>query len=117
MLTMPAVLCALCWFIASRNRKVWILFPLAALLTGFEATSLHAIGEAAMLRVDGDPSRIRTGWGFPQKSAVFRYSKPPIPTRIPTNRRRRLRSWYAPFDMAPQLYRTEAADEIVLALL
>jgi hypothetical protein len=48
MLTMPAALCAVCWFIAPRNRKVWILFPLAALLTGFEATSLHAIGEAAI---------------------------------------------------------------------
>jgi hypothetical protein len=40
----------------------------------------------------GDPSRIRTGRGFPQKSAVFRYSKPPIPTRIPTSPRRWLRT-------------------------
>jgi hypothetical protein len=48
MLTMPTVLCALCWFIAPRNGKVWILFPLAALLTGFAATSMHAIGEAAI---------------------------------------------------------------------
>jgi hypothetical protein len=48
MLTMPTALCALCWFIAPNNRKAWILFPLIALLTGFAATSFHAIGEAAI---------------------------------------------------------------------
>jgi hypothetical protein len=48
MLTMPTALCALCWFIAPRNRRVWILFPLIATLTGFAATSIHAIGEAAI---------------------------------------------------------------------
>jgi hypothetical protein len=48
MLTMPTALCAICWFIAPQNRKAWILFPLTALLTGFAATSVHAIGEAAI---------------------------------------------------------------------
>jgi hypothetical protein len=48
MLTMPTALCATCWFIAPQNRKAWILFPLTALLTGFAATSFHAIGEAAI---------------------------------------------------------------------
>jgi hypothetical protein len=48
MLAMPTTLCALCWFIAPSNRKTWILFPLTALLTGFAATSMQAIGEAAI---------------------------------------------------------------------
>jgi hypothetical protein len=48
MLMMPTALCALCWFIAPKNRKAWILFPLASLLIGFAATSIHAIGEAAI---------------------------------------------------------------------
>ena len=37
-----------CWLIAPRNRRTWILFPLASLLIGFAATSTHAIGEAAI---------------------------------------------------------------------
>jgi len=48
LLAMPTILCALCWFIAPRERKAWTLFPLAYLLIGFEATSIHAIGEAAI---------------------------------------------------------------------
>jgi hypothetical protein len=48
MLTLPTLLCALCWFIAPPNRRAWILFPLASLLIGVAATSMHAIGEAAI---------------------------------------------------------------------
>jgi hypothetical protein len=48
LLMLPTILCALCWFIAPQNRKAWILFPLAYLLIGFAATSMHAIGEAAI---------------------------------------------------------------------
>lgn len=48
LLILPTVLCALCWFIAPRNRKAWILFPVAYLLIGFAATAMHAIGEASI---------------------------------------------------------------------
>jgi hypothetical protein len=48
MLSLPTTLCALCWFIAPKNQRAWILFPLASLLIGFAATSIHAIGEAAI---------------------------------------------------------------------
>ena len=48
MLAFPPLLCGLCWFVAPRDRKVWVLFPLTFLLTGFAATSIHAIGEAAI---------------------------------------------------------------------
>jgi hypothetical protein len=48
LLMLPTMLCAVCWFILPRNRKVWILFPLTYLLIGFAATSMHAIGEAAV---------------------------------------------------------------------
>jgi hypothetical protein len=48
MLTLPTILCAFCWWIVPQDRKVWILFPLAALLIGFAATSMHAVGEAAI---------------------------------------------------------------------
>jgi hypothetical protein len=48
MLGLPTVLCAVCWWIAPRDQKAWILFPLAYLLTGFAATSMHAVGEAAI---------------------------------------------------------------------
>ena len=48
MLALPTILCALCWLIAPRNRKTWILFPLVSLLIGFAATSTHAVGEAAI---------------------------------------------------------------------
>jgi hypothetical protein len=48
MLTLPTLLCWLCWFIAPREHRGWALFPLAALLTGFAATSFHAVGEAAI---------------------------------------------------------------------
>src|SRR6266566_4633747 len=48
MLTLPTILCALCWWIVPQDRKAWILFPLASLLVGFAATSMHAIGEAAI---------------------------------------------------------------------
>jgi hypothetical protein len=47
MLTLPTILCALCWWIVPQDRKAWILFPLASLQIGFAATSMHAIGEAA----------------------------------------------------------------------
>jgi hypothetical protein len=42
------VLCGLCWFIAPREQRAWALFPLAAVLSGFAATSFHAVGEAAI---------------------------------------------------------------------
>jgi hypothetical protein len=42
------MLCAACWPIAPRGQKAWILFPLASLLVGFAATSMHAVGEAAI---------------------------------------------------------------------
>jgi hypothetical protein len=48
MLALPTLLCAVCWWIAPRNQKAWILFPLAYLLIGFAATSMHAVGEAAI---------------------------------------------------------------------
>ena len=48
MLTLPTLLCSVCWLIAPRNQKAWCLFPLASLLIGFAATSMHAIGEAAI---------------------------------------------------------------------
>jgi hypothetical protein len=48
MLALPTLLCAVCWWIAPRDRKGWILFPLAYLLIGFAATSVHAVGEAAI---------------------------------------------------------------------
>lgn len=48
MLALPTLLCAVCWCIAPRNQKAWILFPLAYLLIGFAATSMHAVGEAAI---------------------------------------------------------------------
>jgi hypothetical protein len=48
LLMLPTLLCALCWFIAPRDRKAWVLFPVAYLLIGFAATSMHAIGEAAV---------------------------------------------------------------------
>jgi hypothetical protein len=46
LLMLPTMLCALCWFIAPRNRRGWILFPLAYLLIGFAATSMSAVAEA-----------------------------------------------------------------------
>src|SRR5437868_12241868 len=48
MLTLPTILCALCWWIVPQDRKAWILFPLLSLLVGFAATSMHAVGEAAI---------------------------------------------------------------------
>jgi hypothetical protein len=48
MLSLPTMLSALCWFIAPKIQRAWILFPLASLLIGFAATSIHAIGEAAI---------------------------------------------------------------------
>lgn len=48
MLALPSILCGLCWFVAPRDRKSWVIFPLTFLLTGFAATSTHAIGEAAI---------------------------------------------------------------------
>jgi hypothetical protein len=48
MLALPTLLCAVCWWIAPRDRKAWILFPMAYLLIGFAATSMHAVGEAAI---------------------------------------------------------------------
>ena len=43
MLGLPTVMCALCWPIAPRDAKGWILFPLAAVLIGFAPTSMHAV--------------------------------------------------------------------------
>ena len=48
MLALPTLLCAVCWWIVPKDRKAWILFPLAYLLIGFAATSMHAVGEAAI---------------------------------------------------------------------
>jgi hypothetical protein len=48
MLALPTLFCALCWPITSRENKGWILFPIAFLLMGFAATSVHAVGEAAI---------------------------------------------------------------------
>jgi len=48
MLALPTILCAACWPIAPRTQKAWILFPLASLLVGFAATSMNAVGEAAI---------------------------------------------------------------------
>jgi hypothetical protein len=48
LLMLPTMLCALCWFIAPRDRKAWILFPVVYLLIGFAPTSMNAIGEAAI---------------------------------------------------------------------
>src|SRR5262249_45028122 len=48
LLMLPTLLCLLCWFIAPPKQKKWILFPLAYLLVGFAATSMNAIGEAAI---------------------------------------------------------------------
>src|ERR1700730_2631983 len=48
MLAFPTMLLALCWPIAPRDAKGWILFPLASLLIGFAPTSMHAVGEAAI---------------------------------------------------------------------
>jgi hypothetical protein len=48
LLTLPTILCALCWFVVPRNRKAFILFPVTYLLVGFSATSTHGIGEAAV---------------------------------------------------------------------
>src|SRR5437764_6971892 len=48
MLTLPPTLCAVCWFIAPPQRRAWGLFPLTSLLIGFAATSMHAVGEAAI---------------------------------------------------------------------
>jgi hypothetical protein len=44
----PTLLCALCWPLAPRGDKGWVLFPLTYLLAGFAATSLHAVGESAI---------------------------------------------------------------------
>lgn len=48
MLTLPWAFCVLCWFVLPRKQKQWIIFPLLATLAGFTATSMHAIGEAAI---------------------------------------------------------------------
>src|SRR5579859_2101403 len=48
MLALSPLLCAACWWIAPRDKKGWTLFPLVYLLTGFAATSMHAVGEAAI---------------------------------------------------------------------
>ena len=48
MLASPPLICALCWPIVPRGDKGWILFPIAFLLIGFSATSIHAVGEAAI---------------------------------------------------------------------
>jgi hypothetical protein len=48
MLALPTLFCAVCWPIATRNEKTWIFFPITSLLVGFAATSMHAVGEAAI---------------------------------------------------------------------
>jgi hypothetical protein len=48
MLTLPWVFCVLCWCVLPKNQKQWIVFPLLATLAGFMATSVHAVGEAAI---------------------------------------------------------------------
>jgi hypothetical protein len=48
MLALPTLFCAACWPIATRNEKAWIIFPITFLLVGFAATSMHAVGEAAI---------------------------------------------------------------------
>ena len=48
MLAFPTILMALCWPVAPRDAKGWMLFPLASLLIGFAPTSMHAVGEAAI---------------------------------------------------------------------
>src|ERR1700730_2355098 len=46
MLTIPVIQCAVCWFVAPRSRKAWVLFPIMHLLVGVSATSFNAVGEA-----------------------------------------------------------------------
>jgi hypothetical protein len=48
MLALPALLVALCWFIAPADRKAWTLLPLLSLLTGFCTTTLEAVGEGSI---------------------------------------------------------------------
>jgi len=48
MLALPTLLCSLCWPIAPRGDKGWVVFPIAFLLIGFAATSVHAVGESAI---------------------------------------------------------------------
>src|SRR6202140_4888785 len=48
MLALPTLFCAVCWPIATRTQKAWILFPITSLLVGFAATSMNAVGEAAI---------------------------------------------------------------------
>ncbi len=48
MLALPWLFCTLCWFVLPKNQKQWIIFPLLATLAGFMATSVHAVGEAAI---------------------------------------------------------------------
>jgi hypothetical protein len=48
MLSLPAMLCAVCWWIAPTNRKGWIVFPVLHLSVGISATSFNAVGEAGI---------------------------------------------------------------------
>jgi hypothetical protein len=48
MLVLPTVLSSACWLITPRSQKAWALFPVAFLLIGFAATSMNAVGEAAI---------------------------------------------------------------------
>ena len=48
MLALPWAFCALCWFVLPSNRKTWMAFPILATLSGWMATSVHAVGEAAI---------------------------------------------------------------------
>ena len=48
MLALPWAFCAVCWFVLPSNRKTWVAFPILATLTGWMATSVHAVGEAAI---------------------------------------------------------------------
>lgn len=48
MLALPTLFCAACWPITTRTQRAWILFPITSLLVGFAATSMNAVGEAAI---------------------------------------------------------------------
>jgi hypothetical protein len=48
MLTLPAAICAICWWIAPAGRKGWTVFPILHLTVGISATSFNAVGEAGI---------------------------------------------------------------------
>jgi hypothetical protein len=48
MSALPALLIVACWFITPRERKWWVLFPLAHLLIGVSATAFMPVTEASI---------------------------------------------------------------------